>query len=112
MARLTYSLCIQRSNLVKGLPPPAADPRRSQAGILQPPTCGSIQSRTLSLELYIYIYACVRSPGLFLEVVRQKYNTTIGPWYVLNQQQMILCSPGIESSDTGVALGDMDHHFA
>ena len=110
MARLTYSLCIQRSNLVKGLPPPAADPRRSQAGILQPPTCGSIQSRTLSLELYIY--ACVRSPGLFLEVVRQKYNTTIGPWYVLNQQQMILCSPGIESSDTGEALGDMDHHFA
>ena len=59
MARLTYSLCIQRSNLVKGLPPPAADPRRSQAGILQPPTCGSIQSRTLSLELYIYMHVYV-----------------------------------------------------
>jgi hypothetical protein len=51
-----------------------------------------VQDFVLGVCVYIYMYivASVHSPGLSSLELCQKYNTTIGPWYLFNQQQMIL----------------------
>ena len=52
MARLTYSLCIQRSNLVKGLLPPAADKQEFCSPLL-------VAAYSPGLCPWSYIYICM-----------------------------------------------------